>query len=55
MTKIRCRAGCGTFYDKKESTCPCCGTIRWPINVALINSAWESNLHKQTAHNVKYG
>lgn len=54
MTQLRCRA-CATFFDKKLGACPECGTEKTGLNVALVNSRWESNLNSQAAHAVKYG
>lgn len=54
MTLLRCHC-CGEFFDKKLAECPVCGTGQRPVNIALVNQRWVSNLNAQAEHAVKYG
>jgi hypothetical protein len=45
---------CSLFFDKKLAACPDCGTLKRGVNIALVNSRWESNLNAHAAHAVQH-
>ncbi len=44
MTSVRC-AGCREWFEKRESDCPYCGTVRPGFNKWLRTAQLNNNLY----------